>query len=144
MKFKNEIQDALGLVAGRRYQEAMQALNEIVAESEDDPQSYYWALKHMGDITGYAGFKDYFSAIDIYQKIINEYEIEDDQLYEWCQMDIMRSYVELGIEMFDSFNGLTDVVMPVNDVMDEYFQKIIEKKKMYIEVEAEKLFKERL
>ncbi|MCT4607058.1 MAG: hypothetical protein N4A64_13335 [Marinisporobacter sp.] len=132
------------LVSDRMISEAIEHYKGIMEKAEDNQKIYYWALKHLGDVVGYAGIKDYLQATDIYQKIINEYEEDDDTLYNWCQLDIARAYLEMGIEMFENFDNIKEIVEMEDKNMQEYFGKLLQKRNDYIEREAEILYKERM
>ncbi|QZY55412.1 hypothetical protein [Crassaminicella profunda] len=132
------------LVSDRMISEAIEHYKGIMEKAEDNQKIYYWALKHLGDVVGYAGIKDYLQAIDIYQKIINEYEEDDDTLYNWCQLDIAKAYLEMGMEMFENFDNIKEIVEMEDSNMEQYFGKLLQKRNDYIEREAEILYKERM
>ncbi len=143
MDTKVRFKEAEESVLGRRYEEAVQIYKEIMEVTEGQ-DVYYWALKHLGDVVGYLGYKDYFQSIDIYQKIVMEYEGEEDHLYELSQLDMARAYLELGLSMFESFDSTVSMLEPQDDKMINYKKELLEKRNEYIENEGEILFKERL
>lgn len=132
------------LVSERRISEAIEHYKGIMEKAENDQKIYYWALKHIGDVIGHGGMRDYLQAIDIYQRIINEYEAEDDPLYNWCQLDIARAYLEMGLEMMHNFDNMGEIIEVENEEMDKYLQKLVEKRNDYIEREAEVIYKGRM
>jgi len=144
MDWKARFKEGEQLVSDRRISEAIEHYKAILEDSEEDKKIYYWALKHLGDVIGYAGLKDYLQAIDIYQKIINEYEEDDDSLYNWCQVDIARAYIEAGLDMMDNFNNMLGILELEDSKMNVYLQKLINRRNEYIEREAEILYKERM
>ncbi len=81
MDVKAKFSEAQDYVSKRIFDGALQIYKEIMEATEGE-DTYYWALKHYGDVVGYIGYKDYFQSIDVYQKIIMEYENEEDNLYE--------------------------------------------------------------
>jgi tetratricopeptide (TPR) repeat protein len=121
-----------------RFDDAATTIKDILeTNKETDSQVYFWALKRFGDYVGYGYLKDYAQAIDIYQTIINEYESEEDDLYEWCQLDIAKSYLNIAINAFQTFDEMTDIIEQVGDERSDYFAKLIEKRNDYIENKAE-------
>lgn len=128
-----------------RFEDAQAAIKEILeSNKEADAQIYFWALKRYGDFVGYSYMKDYAQAIDIYQMIINEYESEEDDLYEWCQLDIAKSYLNIAINAFQTFEEMTDIIEQVGDERSDYFEKLIEKRNDFIEGKAEEIQRARL
>jgi len=144
MNWEERFREGEQLVSDRRISEAIEHYKAILDDAEEDKKIYYWALKHLGDVVGYAGLKDYMQAIDIYQKIINEYEEDDDSLYNWCQIDIARAYLEAGLEMLDNFDNMMGIMELEDAKMNEYLQKLMSKRNDYIEREAEVLYKARM
>ncbi len=144
MDWEARFKEGEQLVNNRRVSDAIEHYKGILEDAGEDKKIYFWALKHLGDVVGYAGLKDYLQAIDIYQKIINEYEEDDDSLYNWCQADIAKAYLESGLEMLDGFNSMIGILEFEDNNMSEYIQKLIDKKNEYIEREAEIIYKERL
>ncbi|MFT9496428.1 hypothetical protein [Anaerosolibacter sp.] len=132
------------LVSERKLAEAIEHYKGIMEQAGEAQKIYYWALKHLADVVGYMGLRDYFQAIDIYQKIINEYEAEDDSLYSWCQLDISRAYLEMGLEMMENFDSMREIVGLEDEEMENYFEKLIERRNDYIEREAEVIYKGRM
>lgn len=128
-----------------RFDDAATTLKDILERTkETDAQVYYWALKRFGDYVGYGYMKDYAQAIDIYQSIINEYESDEDDLYEWCQMDIAKSYLNIAINAFQTFEEMTDIIEQVSDERSEYFDALIEKRNEYIEGKADEIQRARI
>jgi len=128
-----------------RFDDAATTLKDILERTkETDAQVYYWALKRFGDYVGYGYMKDYAQAIDIYQSIINEYESDEDDLYEWCQMDIAKSYLNIAINAFQTFEEMTDIIEQVSDERSEYFDALIEKRNEYIEGKADEIQRARM
>lgn len=131
------------LVLEHRIAEAIEHYKGIMEKAAEHKKIYYWAFKYLADVVGYMGLKDYLQAVDIYQKIINEYEEEDDSLYNWCQLDMARAYLEMGLEMMENFNSMGEIVVLENEEMEKYFEKLMERRNDYIEREAEILYRER-
>ena len=144
MDWERRFKEGEQLVSDRRISEAMEHYKAILEDSGEDKKIYYWALKHLGDVIGYAGLRDYLQAIDLYQKIINEYEEDDDSLYNWCQVDIARAYIEAGLDMMDNFNNMLGILELEDSKMNAYLQKLINRRNEYIEREAEILYRERM
>ncbi|TCO78690.1 hypothetical protein [Marinisporobacter balticus] len=132
------------LVSDRMISEAIEHYKGIMEKAEDNKKIYFWALKHLGDVVGYAGMKDYLQSIDIYQKIINEYEEDDDMLYNWCQLDMAKAYLEMGLALMGNFDNMREIIEIEDDKMKQYFNKTIQKRNDYIEKEAEVLYKARM
>jgi tetratricopeptide (TPR) repeat protein len=132
------------LVSERKVAEAIEHYKGIMEQAGEEQKIYYWALKHLADVVGYMGLRDYFQSIDIYQKIINEYEAEDDPLYNWCQLDISRAYLEMGLEMMENFDSMREIVGLEDEEMENYFEKLVERRNDYIEREAEVIYKGRM
>lgn len=143
MDYTEKFREAQSLVGNRQFESAMEAYKAIMDESEGT-DTYFWALKHFGDLVGYVGFKDYFQSIDIYQKIISDYEGEDDGLYELTQLDVARAYLEMGLEMISNFENTIQIFEPQHEAMVTYQQELIQRRNQFIESEAEALFKNRL
>ena len=144
MNWEERFREGEQLVSDRRISEAMEHYKAILEETQEDKKVYFWALKHLGDVIGYAGLRDYIQAIEIYQKIISEYEEEDDSLYNWCQIDIARSYLEGGLQMLENFGSMMGIMELEDSKMNEYLQRLIDKRNEYIEREAEVLYKARM
>lgn len=144
MNWNERFKEGEQLVSDRRVSEALEHYKAMLEDAGEDKKIYYWVLKHMGDVVGYAGLKDYLQAIDIYQKIITEYEEDDDSLYNWCQIDIAKSYLEMGLEMLENFDNMTGILELENEEMHNYLEKLILKRNEYIEREAEILYKARM
>jgi len=143
MDWKKEIEAGQQLTRDRRYEEAAAKYKEILEGSEDQPTIYYWALKHFADLAGFICFKDYFRAIDMYQKIINEYEGEDG-LYEWCQVDMAKTYLLSGIEMLEGYDNVMDMLEPIDNQMAEYIEKMKERRDDFFTDRAEVIYKARM
>lgn len=143
MEVKQQFKEAQAFIANRQMQEALDIYNAIM-EANPDTEHYFWALKHVGDVVGYIGYRDYFQSIDIYQRIITEYEGEDDGLYEMAQLDVARAYLELGLEMIANFDNTIHMYEPQSEQMIEYQQSLREKRNAFIEEQAEVIYKERM
>lgn len=143
MDWKSEINEGQDLVRSRKYDEAAAKYKEIIEGSESEPTVQYWAMKHFADLIGFIYLKDYLRAIDLYQRIINEYE-EEDGLYEWCQVDMAKSYVLAGMAMFESYENMLDMLEPLNEDMSEYISSMNEKKEDFITERAEAIYKSRM
>lgn len=143
MDIKAKFDEAQEYVGRRVFEGAIQIYKEIMEASEGE-DAYYWALKHYGDVIGYIGLKDYFQSIDVYQKIIMEYENEEDSLYEMCQIDTARAYLELGIDMIQNFDNTISMFEPEDDKMITYMKQMIKRRNEFIEQEAEVIYKSKL
>lgn len=143
MDIKGKFNEAHEFVSKRMYDGALQIYKEIMEATEGE-DSYFWALKQYADVVGYIGYKDYFQSIDIYQKIIMEYENEEDNLYEMCQIDTARAYLECGREMIESFDNTIHMFEPEDPKMQSYMQELIQSRNAFIEQEAETIYKSRL
>lgn len=143
MDYREKFDEAGSLVRNRQFEAAMEAYKAIMDETAGTDM-YFWALKHIGDLVGYIGMKDYYQSIDIYQKIIAEYEGEDDALYELTQLDVARAYLEMGFEMISNFENTIQIFEPQNEAMITYQNELIARRNQFIESEAETIFKSRL
>lgn len=143
MDWKQEIEDGQQLTRDRRYEDAAAKYKTVLEGTEDQPKIYYWALKHFADLAGFIYFKDYFRAIDMYQKIINEYEGEDG-LYEWCQTDMAKTYLMCGMQMFEGYDNIMDMLEPMNEQMVEYIDTMKEKRDDFFTDKAEVIYKSRM
>ena len=72
-----------------------------------------------------------------------EYE-EEDGLYEWCQVDMAKSYLLAGMDMFEAYENMTDLLAPLNEQMAEYVEKMHEKREDFLTERAEAIYKNRL
>lgn len=131
------------LIRNRRFDEAAELYKELIENSEHDEKIHYWAIKHLADVVGFLRFKDYFKAIDLYQKIIMEYEGEDG-LYEWCQVDMAKTYMLAGVEMFENYENMVDMLQPIDDAMGEYIYKMKEQRDDFFTERAEEIYKTRI
>lgn len=143
MDWKQEIEKGQKLVQERRFDLAIEQYRTVLEGSQDEPKYYYWTLKHYADLIGFIYGKDYFRAIDMYQEIINNYE-EEDGLYEWCQVDMAKSYLNAGMDMFEAFENMTEFLEPLNDQMSSYIATMMEAKDDFITERAEIIYKSRL
>ena len=143
MDWKKEFETGQQLVRDRKYEEAVTHYKTMIENSEEEHSVYYWALKHFADIVGPLHYKDHFRAIDIYQKIINEYEGEDG-LYEWCQVDMAKTYLQCGMDMIENYDNLADMLTPLDDNMAEYIEKMNETREDFITQRAEVIYKSRM
>lgn len=138
-----EFESGQQLVRDRKFDEAINHYKTMIEDSVEEPTVHYWALKHFADIVGPLFYKDYFKAIDIYQKIINEYD-GDDGLYEWCQVDMAKTYLQCGMEMIENYDNLLDMLNPIDNQMLEYIRKINETREDFITQRAEVIYKSRM
>lgn len=143
MDWKKEIEIANDFTRNRQYDLAVQKYKEIIEGTEDEPQFHFWAMKHFADIVGYLHVKDFFRAIDIYQNIINEYEGEDG-LYEWCQIDMAKTYMLAGMEMFEGYENMRDMLAITDDEMANYVENMKDKYEDYFTDRAEVIYKTRM
>lgn len=143
MDWKIEFEKGQQLVRDRKFDDAINHYKTMIENSEEELSVHYWALKHFADIVGPLYYKDYFQAIDIYQKIINEHEAEDG-LYEWCQVDMAKTYLQCGMEMINNYDNMVDMLTPLDDQMVEYIENINETREDFITERAEIIYKNRL
>lgn len=143
MDYGERFRAAASQVGDRQFEAAAESYKAIMDETEGT-ETYFWALKHFADLVGYVGFKDYYQSIDMYQKIITEYEGDDNVLYELTQLDVARAYLEMGLEMIGNFENTIQIFEPQHEKMIAYQQELIERRNHFIESEAETLFKNRL
>ncbi len=61
MDVKAKFSEAQDYVSKRIFDGALQIYKEIMEATEGE-DTYYWALKHYGDVVGYIGYKDYFQS----------------------------------------------------------------------------------
>lgn len=143
MDYKERFREAESLVRNRQFEAALESYKGIMEETEGT-DTYFWALKHMGDLVGYIGYKDFFQSIDVYQKIIAEYEGEDNALYELTQLDVARAYLEMSLEMMENFESTIQIFEPQHESMIAYQQELMKRRDQFIEAEADSIFKNRL
>lgn len=143
MDWKQAIEKARQLTRERQFELAAQQYKEIIEGTEDQPEYHYWAMKHFADIVGMLYMKDYFRAIDLYQRIINEYEGEDG-LYEWCQVDMAKAYMLFGIEMMENYENMVDMLTSLDEPMTEYINEMKEKRDDFFTDRAEEIYKKRM
>lgn len=143
MDLKSMFEEGQQLIRNRRFDEAAELYNKLIENSEHDEKIHYWSIKHLGDIVGFLHYKDYFRAVDLYQKVIMDYEGEDG-LYEWCQVDMSKTYLLAGVEMFETFENMVDMLQPINDQMAEYIHKMNEKREDFLTTRAEEIYKKRM
>lgn len=133
--------EALELVSNRQYQQAMELVKEII-EGEERDSLYYITLKLYADLVGPIAYKDYFTAIETYQHIINE--CEDDLLYEQCQIGILTAYLNLSVDMLDAYDSTRDVLESENDQIIEMLSALDSKRDEFIMNRAEIIHKRRM
>lgn len=138
--WEKQMEEGQIFIRNRKYDEALKCFQEILDRYEGQEKPYYWAMKHLADLTGYIYGKDYFSAIDLYQKIINEYEGEDG-LYEYAQADMAKTYLMGGMDMISTYEDMESFLQPMNPEMNDYIGKIHEAKEDFIMERAEKYIK---
>lgn len=143
MDWKQALEEGQQLTRDRHYDLAAEKYKEIIEGTEAEPKYHYWALKHFADLLGILYYKDYFRALDLYQRIINEYEGEDG-LYEWCQIDMAKTYLLAGMDMFEGYDNIVSMLEPINDDMTEYLEKIKDKREDFFTEVAESIYKKRL
>lgn len=143
MDWKVEMEEAQRLAHDRRFEQAVEKYKLILEQAEHEPKVYYWALKQFADLVGFLYAKDYFHAIDLYQQIINEYD-EEDGLYEWCQVDMAKTYLYIGMDMMESYESMTEFLEPINSDMASYIEKIKEKREDFLTERAEVIYKSRI
>ena len=143
MDYKERFEEAESLVRNRQFEAAMETYKAIMDETEGT-DTHFWALKHFADLVGYIGYKDYFQSIDIYQKIISEYEGEDNALYELTQIDVARAYIEMGLEMIENFENTIQMFEPELEATVAYKEELVKRRDQFIESEADAIFKSRL
>jgi len=143
MDWKQALEEGQQLTRDRRYDQAAEKYKEIIEGTEAEPRYHYWALKHFADLVGMIYYKDYFRALDLYQRIINEYE-EEDGLYEWCQMDMAKTYLLAGMDMFEGYDNIMSMLEPINDDMADYMEKMKEQREDFFTDVAESIYKKRM
>lgn len=143
MDWKNEFETGQQLIRDRKFEDAIAHYKNIIESSKEDLKVHYWALKEYADIVGYLYYKDYFGAIDIYQKVINEYE-EEDGLYEMCQVEMSKTYLLCGMEMIESHENMIDLLTPYDGKMEDDIRIINEKREDFITGRAEMIYKSRM
>ncbi len=143
MDWKQALEEGQQLTRDRKFEQAAEKYKEIIEGTEAEPKFHYWALKHFADLMGMLYYKDYFRALDVYQRIISEYE-EEDGLYEWCQVDMAKTYLLAGMNMFDGYDNIMDLLEPMDEHMAEYIFKMKEKRDDFFTDTAEAIYKKRL
>ena len=145
MDWEKKFAEGRELTGRRLYRDALTHYHELLEPAkEEDPAIYYSLLKAMADLLGYKGVKDHFNAIELYQKIINEYEEAPDELFDWCQAEIAATYLHLGMEHLDNFDTLHEIVNLENPDIETYFGKLMEKREHFILGKAEAIYKKRM
>lgn len=130
-------------IRNRNYDEAIHCFNAMLETYEGQEKPYYWAMKHLADLTGFIFMKDYFSAIDIYQNIISNYEGEDG-LYEWCQIDMAKTYLLSAMDTMATYEDMASFLEPSDEKMAEEIAKVSEMREDFLMERAERIFKSRL
>jgi len=145
MEWEKRFEEAREMTGRRQYRDAIEAYKEILEDSkEENPEVYYSALKAIGDLLGHKGIKDYMSAIEVYQRIINEYEEAPDQLFDWCQAEIAATYLFIGMENLDNFDNLREIVNMEDADISSFFAKLMEKREHFILAKADAIYKKRM
>lgn len=143
MDWKQVMEEGHQLTRDRRFEQAVEKYKEVIENTDESSDYHYWAMKHFADIIGMLYLKDYFRAIDLYQRIINEYEGEDG-LYEWCQVDMAKTYMLAGMDMFEGYDNMMDMLEPIDNNMAEYIAKMKEKRDDFFTDAAELIYKQRM
>lgn len=144
MEWEKRLEEARELAGRRLYRDALEIYKEILEEKKEEPAIYFEILKAVGDLLGYKGLKDHYNAIDVYQRIINEYEEASDDLFDWCQVEIAATYLFLGMENLDNFDNLHEIVNMENPDVENYLNKLMEKREHFILGKAEAIYKKRM
>lgn len=134
-------QNAVELVKNMQYQEALEALKEIIDLGNED-DTHFQALKLCADIVGPLAYHDYLAAVDLYQNVINN--TEDDELYNQCQLGILNAYLSLSLNMMESYEGLRDVLETEDPVMLDMVARLDQRREEFITSRAEAIYKRRL
>ena len=145
MEWEKRFDEAREMSGRRQYGDAIELYKGILEDSkEEDREVYYAALKAVADLLGYKGIKDYLSAIEVYQRIINEYEEAPDELFDWCQAEIAATYLFLGMENLDNFDNINEIVNLDNPEIENYFTKLMEKREHFLLAKADAIYKKRM
>jgi len=145
MEWEKRFEEAREATGRRQYREAIELYKGILEDSKEvDQEVYYSALKAVADLLGYKGLKDYTSAIEVYQRIINEYEDASDDLFDWCQAEIAATYLFMGMENMDNFDNINEIVNLENPQIENYFTKLMEKRERFLLAKAEAIYKRRM
>jgi len=145
MEWEKRFEEAREATGRRQYRESIELYKGILEDSkEEDQEVYFSALKAVADLLGYKGLKDYTSAIEVYQRIINEYEDASDDLFDWCQAEIAATYLFMGMENMDNFDNINEIVNLENPQIENYFTKLMEKRERFLLAKAEAIYKRRM
>jgi tetratricopeptide (TPR) repeat protein len=144
MEWEKRFKEGSEMTGRRQYKDALEHYQGMLEESKEEPEVHYQALKAIGDILGYKGVKDYMNAIEVYQKIINEYEDASDELFDWCQAEIAATYLFIGMENLDNFDNINEIVNMENSDISIYLGKLMEKRELFILAKADSIYKKRM
>lgn len=136
-RYKNAVE----LVKNMQYQEAMEALKEIIDLGQEDDLHFY-AVKLCADIVGPLAFHDYTGAVDLYQNVINN--TENDDLYNQCQASILNAYLSLSLNMMEAYEGLRDMLESEDDLVLDMIARLDQRREDFITSRAESIYKKRL
>ncbi len=134
-------QNAVELVKNMQFQEALEDLKIILDEKQEDVL-HFRALKLYADIVGPLYFHDFIGAVDLYQAVING--TEDDELYNQCQISILNAYLSVSINMMESYEGLRDMIETEDPALNEFVNRLDQRREDFITTRAESLYKQRL
>lgn len=141
--WESKMKEGQDYIRNRQFEEAVECFKSILETYEGQEKPYYWAMKHMADLTGFLYGKNYFAAIDIYQDIISNYEGEDG-LYEWCQIDMAKTYLLSAIENMSTYEDMVGFLEPTDEAMAIQIEKLAEKREDFLMDRAEVIYKSRL
>lgn len=133
--------EAVKYTNNRLYNDAAKLLKEILTSEEKDT-THYKALKLYADIVGPVAGRDYITAIDMYQVIINE--TEDDDLYSSAQISILNAYLSLSIDMMDAYESTRDVIETEDQKIVDLLSKLDDKRETFLTQRAEIIYKNRM
>ncbi len=135
------LDNALEMVNNRQFSDAAEILKQLL-DAEERDVFYYKGLKLYGDILGPLTGHDHNTAVDIYQKIVNE--CEDDALYESAQLSLLSSYLHLAMHYMETFENTYDVIESDDDGNAQMMARLAEKRANFIIQRAESIYKERM
>lgn len=141
--WESKMKEGQELIGNRKYEQAAEVFKDIIDTHKDEEKPYNWALKHMADLNGFLYAKDYMTAIDLYQTIISNYE-GDDGLYEWCQIDMAKTYLLASMDMMSTYEDMVGFLEPSDEKMAKHIENLAEKREDFLMDRAEQIYKSRL
>ena len=94
MDIKKLFDEGEALIRKGMTEEAIELYSNIAAHA-GQKDHVLWAKKHVADLEGYCGRRNFRKAIQLYRDILGD-GTKDSELIRWCNIDIDRSEAELS------------------------------------------------